>query len=326
MARNFPLTSSDTFDVLYAEGEAGSPKMMSSASTVALSAAPAAITGLENSSTTSRGPTRSRLPPAARHCRALGARTSLSRARRPSVQLDRDDFVTRFGASSSTPPGSPNAPATASSAPLNDTALGLHFALTRAFRMPAPTNASPSSSAHPDLAGKLAAAKRLTAEASPTNRPRRGLDALTDAERARFTGLNTAYRRSSASPSSSPCATTTRRRSCGPLRPRLANDPAAELATALPRSNGSRSSASRTCCHERRPRPAGEATTPPPADSLRRPTSRPAAPSSPRRTRSSRGRAARHRDELPSPLEAGTRLWIIARPVPASPDLRPVRD
>ena len=46
--------------------------------------------------------------------------------------------------------------------------------------------------AHPDLAGKLAAARRLT-DASSGEQASAGLDALTDAERARFTALNAAY-------------------------------------------------------------------------------------------------------------------------------------
>ena len=46
--------------------------------------------------------------------------------------------------------------------------------------------------AHPDLAGKLAAAKRLTAE-STAEQAGAGLDQLTDEERAAFTGLNDAY-------------------------------------------------------------------------------------------------------------------------------------
>ncbi|MGP1359076.1 2-oxo-4-hydroxy-4-carboxy-5-ureidoimidazoline decarboxylase, partial [Roseicyclus sp.] len=46
--------------------------------------------------------------------------------------------------------------------------------------------------AHPDLAGKLAAARRLTPE-STAEQASAGLDALTDAERAEFTALNTAY-------------------------------------------------------------------------------------------------------------------------------------
>jgi len=47
--------------------------------------------------------------------------------------------------------------------------------------------------AHPDLAGKLAAAGRLT-EASTEEQSSAGLDMLTDEERERFTTLNTAYR------------------------------------------------------------------------------------------------------------------------------------
>ena len=46
--------------------------------------------------------------------------------------------------------------------------------------------------AHPDLAGKLAQARRLTAE-STAEQAGAGLDALTDAERARFETLNAAY-------------------------------------------------------------------------------------------------------------------------------------
>ncbi len=46
--------------------------------------------------------------------------------------------------------------------------------------------------AHPDLAGKLAAAKRLTAD-STAEQASAGLDSLTDAERSDFDQLNTAY-------------------------------------------------------------------------------------------------------------------------------------
>ena len=46
--------------------------------------------------------------------------------------------------------------------------------------------------AHPDLAGKLAAAKRLTVE-STAEQASAGLDALTDEERETFQKLNTAY-------------------------------------------------------------------------------------------------------------------------------------
>ncbi len=46
--------------------------------------------------------------------------------------------------------------------------------------------------AHPDLAGKLAQADRLTAESTAVQ-ANAGLDALNDAERAQFTRLNKDY-------------------------------------------------------------------------------------------------------------------------------------
>jgi OHCU decarboxylase len=47
--------------------------------------------------------------------------------------------------------------------------------------------------AHPDLAGKLAQARALTAD-SAGEQAGAGLDRLTDEERARFTALNESYR------------------------------------------------------------------------------------------------------------------------------------
>ncbi|MEK9726247.1 MAG: 2-oxo-4-hydroxy-4-carboxy-5-ureidoimidazoline decarboxylase [Rhodospirillaceae bacterium] len=76
--------------------------------------------------------------------------------------------------------------------PANDTALGLHAALAAQFRLASEDERLGVLKAHPDLAGKLAAAKRLTAE-STAEQAGAGLDALTDDERARFTALNDAY-------------------------------------------------------------------------------------------------------------------------------------
>lgn len=76
--------------------------------------------------------------------------------------------------------------------PAHDSAGGLHNALCRAFRTATDAERLGVLQAHPDLAGKLAAAKRLTAE-STREQASAGLDALTDAERARFSALNIAY-------------------------------------------------------------------------------------------------------------------------------------
>jgi len=68
----------------------------------------------------------------------------------------------------------------------------LHNALARVFRSASDQSRLDVLNAHPDLAGKLAAAKRLTAE-STSEQAGAGLDALTDAERDQFSKLNSDY-------------------------------------------------------------------------------------------------------------------------------------
>lgn len=74
----------------------------------------------------------------------------------------------------------------------HDTAGGLHALMCDVFRGASEAERLAVLSAHPDLAGKLAAAKRLTPE-SASEQASAGLDALTDAEREKFTALNAAY-------------------------------------------------------------------------------------------------------------------------------------
>ncbi len=76
--------------------------------------------------------------------------------------------------------------------PTHDTAAGLHSALSQVFRASSEEQRLAVLNAHPDLAGKLAEAKRLTAE-STAEQASVGLDALTDLERAQLTALNEAY-------------------------------------------------------------------------------------------------------------------------------------
>ena len=73
-----------------------------------------------------------------------------------------------------------------------NTAEGLHAALAASFRAATPEERLGVLNAHPDLAGKLAQAKRLTPE-STAEQASAGLDALTDEERQKFTDLNVAY-------------------------------------------------------------------------------------------------------------------------------------
>jgi OHCU decarboxylase len=74
----------------------------------------------------------------------------------------------------------------------HDTAIGCHSALCRAFRSASRDQRLGVLRAHPDLAGKLAAAKRLTEE-STAEQAGAGLDALTDVERSTFQAMNADY-------------------------------------------------------------------------------------------------------------------------------------
>ncbi|CAG0909807.1 unnamed protein product [Cyprideis torosa] len=76
--------------------------------------------------------------------------------------------------------------------PTHDNAAGVHNALTRVFRSASAAQRLGVLQAHPDLAGKLAAAGRLTKE-STAEQAGAGLDMLTDEERATFNSLNAAY-------------------------------------------------------------------------------------------------------------------------------------
>jgi OHCU decarboxylase len=74
-----------------------------------------------------------------------------------------------------------------------DSAAGLHRALSAVLREASEEQQRALIDAHPDLAGRLALAGRLTADSSK-EQASAGLDQLTDAERARFTALNDAYK------------------------------------------------------------------------------------------------------------------------------------
>lgn len=106
--------------------------------------------------------------------------------------MDREAFVARFGGVFEHSPWIAERAHAAGLGPAADTADGLHGRLVAQFRAAGEDERLGVLRAHPDLAGKLAAAKRLTAE-STGEQASAGLDALTDAERARFTELNERY-------------------------------------------------------------------------------------------------------------------------------------
>ena len=110
---------------------------------------------------------------------------------RPS-EMDREAFVQAFGGVVEHSPWVAERAWALELGPAHDGAAGVHSALVRALRAASRKERLGVLRAHPDLAGKLAAARRLTAE-SAAEQAAAGLDALTDAERAAFERLNAAY-------------------------------------------------------------------------------------------------------------------------------------
>ena len=108
------------------------------------------------------------------------------------MATDRDAFVARYGGVYEHSPWVADRAWDLELGPAHDRPAGLANALARAFRRATEQERLDVLRAHPDLAGKLAAARRLTAE-STTEQASAGLDALTDEERRRFTELNDAY-------------------------------------------------------------------------------------------------------------------------------------
>ncbi len=182
----------DSFDVLYAEGAAGAPKMLSIGLHCRLVGRPGRAAALARFIDYVKGHEKvwlARRIDIARHW----AKTYPFKASddRPS-RLSEADFVARFGGVFEHSEWIAKRAFAGELSVANDTAIGLAAALTSVFREATPQERLGVLNAHPDLAGKLAQAKRLT-ESSTSEQASAGLDALTDAERARFTELNSAY-------------------------------------------------------------------------------------------------------------------------------------
>ncbi|MBL0374580.1 allantoinase PuuE [Rhizobium sp. KVB221] len=182
----------DTFDVLYAEGRAGAPKMMNIGLHCRLAGRPGRIAALGRFIDYVKSHDRvwlARRIDIASHW----AQTHPFQAGkdRPS-RLTEEAFVCRFGGVFEHSDWIARRAFADELGPANDTAIGLHAALTAVFRSADETERLGVLKAHPDLAGKLAQARRLT-ESSTSEQASAGLDALTDAERARFDALNSRY-------------------------------------------------------------------------------------------------------------------------------------
>jgi OHCU decarboxylase len=181
----------DSFDTLYAEGQAGSAKMMSIGLHCRLIGRPGRVAALRRFMEYAKSHADvwfARRIDIANHWAATHPPVHYER---PS-QMDRDRFVQLYGGIFEHSAWIADAAFDLELGPAHDTAIGLHNALCRVFRSASRDQRLGVLTAHPDLAGKLAAAKRLTAE-STSEQASAGLDALTDQERETFTRLNTEY-------------------------------------------------------------------------------------------------------------------------------------
>ncbi len=124
----------------------------------------------------------------ARHWRE----THPPRTRFQPSRMDRAEFVQAFGGIYEHSPWVAERAWHLELGPAHDSAAGLANALARVFRSASKQERLVVLQSHPDLAGKLASAKRLTAD-STAEQASAGLDALTDSERAEFQRLNTDY-------------------------------------------------------------------------------------------------------------------------------------
>ena len=152
----------DSFDALYAEG--GGREMMSIGLHCRLVGRPGRGAGAEAVPRLRRRPRRTSGSPAASTSRATGRRPiRRSGADRPS-EMDQGGVRRGLGGIFEHSPWIAERAHGLELGPAHDSAAGLHSALARVFRAAGEDQRLAVLTAHPDLAGKLAAAKRLTAE------------------------------------------------------------------------------------------------------------------------------------------------------------------
>lgn len=181
----------DAFDVLYEEGSEGAPKMMSIGLHCRLIGRPGKLAGLKKFINYIKGYEDVWTPRRIDIAEHWEKTHPNKRFPRPS-RMSRSNFVAAYGGIFEHSEWVAEGAFDLELGPAHDSAVGLHNALCRAFRTASRAAQMDVLTAHPDLAGKLAAAGRLTAE-STSEQASAGLDMLTDDERDAFTRLNTEY-------------------------------------------------------------------------------------------------------------------------------------
>ena len=181
----------DSFDVLYEEGLAGAPKMMSIGLHCRLAGRPGRFAALRRFVEYVRSHERVWIATRLDIARHWAARRALSDVR-PS-RMGRALFVEAFGDVFEHSPWIAEAAHAAGLSADQDEADGLHAAMLEPLRASDDDKKLALINAHPDLAGRLALAGDLT-EDSTKEQASAGLDRLTEDELAKFTGLNDAYK------------------------------------------------------------------------------------------------------------------------------------
>ena len=221
----------DSFDVLWDEGEAGSPKMLSIGLHCRLVGMPGRFAGLKRFVDYIQAKGKvwiAKRIDIAEHW--LREHPYVEQENRPST-LELDDFTALFGNIFEHSEWIAERAHRRELGPVHDTAAGLHAVMCQVFRAASEEERLGVLQAHPDLAGKLAAAKRLT-EASSAEQASAGLDDLTDVERTRFTELNAAYVEKFGFPFIIAVRDNTKAQILAAFEKRLANDRDAEFAAA----------------------------------------------------------------------------------------------
>ena len=181
----------DSFDCLYAEGMAGKARMMSVGLHCRLAGRPGRLQALKRFIDYALGHEEVWFATRAEIAAHWRTEHPPARFERPSA-MDRAAFTARFGGIFEHSPWVAERAWEMELGPAHDCAAGVHSVLARAFRRGSREERLAVLRAHPDLAGRLAAARRLTPE-SAFEQASAGLDALTDDERAEFELLNAAY-------------------------------------------------------------------------------------------------------------------------------------
>lgn len=146
--------------------------------------------------------------------------------------LSRDDFIARFGGIFEHSAWVAEGAYDKGLGPESDTPEGLHADMCAIMRAASVEKRLALINAHPDLAGKLHAAGRLTPD-STKEQASAGLDMLTDAERARFMELNDAYKARFGFPFILAVKGRTKAEILAAFETRLHHTPDEEFATAL---------------------------------------------------------------------------------------------